>query len=197
MKRLTIVAQTVAALLAASAAPAQTRVDVTPSVAYLNSLNDVVEQEGVTARYAGAPGFGGRLSIWLNETVMLEGSAHYGRTTLDGQIFGDDAGSVDLAIFYGSAQIGFALGADKRLLLHGGVGVQGTNYDEFIEGGNIMTGVVGLSGVRPLNDSVSLRVDLDVHCHTAYFESGNVATDELDQIDTVLAVGLQFGSGGR
>lgn len=197
MKRLTLFSLTLTALLAASAVFGQTRVDLTPSVAYLNSLNDVVDQDGITAKYAAAPGFGGRLSIWLNETVMLEGSAHYGRTTLDGQIFGDDAGSVDLAIFYGSAQIGFALGADKRLILHGGVGMQGTNYDEFIEGGNIMTGVVGLSGVRPLNDSVSLRVDFDVHFHTAYFELGDVTTDELDQIDTVLAVGLQFGSGSR
>lgn len=118
----------------AADAQSQTRVDLTPSVAYLNSLTDVVDQDGVAARFAGVPGFGGRLSIWLNESVMLEGSAHYGRTSLDGQIFGEETGSLDLAIFYGSAQIGFEL--------------------------------------------------------------GDLITDELSQIDTVLAVGLQFGSGG-
>lgn len=197
MKHLTTLSLPLLVLLAAAGARADTRVDFTLSAAYLNSLNDVIDQDGVTARYAAAPGLGGRLSIWLNDRVMVEGGAHYGRTTLDGQVFGDDSGSIDLAIFYGSAQIGVALGSEKSLILHGGIGLQGTNYDEYIEGGNIMTGVVGLSGVRPLNDSVSLRVDFDVHLHTAYFESGDAVTDELSQIDTVLAVGIQFGSGGQ
>lgn len=197
MKRFSAPSLLLVTLLAASVARADTRVDVTPSVAYFDTRTDVVDQEGVTARYAGAPAFGGRLSIWLNDRVALEGSAHYGRTTLDGTLFGETAGSLDLALFYGSAQIGVALDPARRLILHGGLGVQGTNYDELIEGANLMTGVAGLGAVLPLNRSLALRVDLDVHLHTSYFELGDFTTDELSQVETVLAVGLQFGSGGQ
>lgn len=198
MNRLLTLTIALATILAcAGPACAGSRVDLTPSLAYINPTTNVVDQGGVTAKFAGAVGFGGRISIWLNDNVALEASGHYGRTSLDGEVFGDNIGSLDLALFYGSAQIAVALGAEKRLLLHGGFGMQGTNYDELIEGGNILTGVFGLSGSAPLGPDVSLRADLDVHVHTTYFEVGDIRTDELTQYDMVLAVGIQFSSGGQ
>lgn len=174
-----------------------TRVDLTPSIAYFNPTGNVVDQDGVTANFAGAPGFGGRLSIWFNEKVAFEASGHYGRTTLEGDYLGDSAGSIDMALFYGSAQIAVALGAQKRFLLHGGLGLQGTNYDELIEGGNIMTGVLGMSGWMPLNETTALRVDLDVYAYSTYYEVGDLRTDDQSQFDLVLAFGLQFSPSGR
>ena len=186
-----------ALVAAASPVHAESRVDLTPSLAYFNPTADVIDQDGVSARFAGAPGFGGRISIWLNESVILEGSAHYGRSSLDATLFGaPDAGSIDLALFYGSAQLAVALGSEKRFTLHGGFGVQGKNYDEFIEGGNNWTAVLGLSGWMPLGESTALRADLDVHFHSIYFEVGDLQTDELSQMDMVLAVGIQFTPGG-
>lgn len=175
-------------------ARADTRVDLTPSIAYINPTQNVVDQDEISAKFAGAVGFGGRITIWLNDRVALEGSGHYGRSSLDADIFGE-SGSIDLALFYGSAQIAVGLGAERRLQLHAGLGMQGTNYDELIEGGNILTGVVGFSGVMPLSPSTAIRADFDMHIHTTYFEVGDVQTDELNQYDTVLALGIQFTPG--
>lgn len=195
------------ALIAAGSAVAQaqtgtgsangTRVDLTPSIAYFNPTGNVVDQDGTTAKFGGAAGFGGRLSIWFNEKVAFEGSAHYGRTALEGDYLGDSLGSIDMALFYGSAQIAVALGSEKRFMLHGGIGLQGTNYDELIEGGNIMTGVFGMSGWMPLNETTALRVDLDVHAYTTYFEVGDLRTNDQAQFDMVLAFGVQFSPSGR
>lgn len=197
MKQMIIFALALTLVVAkASTVHAGSRVDLTPSLAYFNPTGNVVEQDGLTAKFAGGLGFGGRVSIWLNENVVLEGSGHYGRTTLDGQLFGDAAGSLDLALFYGSVQLSLALGAEKRFLLHGGLGLQGTNYDELITGGNIMTGVFGISGWAPLSETASLRADLDVHVHTMYFEVDGLQTDELTQYDIVATVGIQFSTGG-
>ncbi|MCB1182816.1 hypothetical protein KDM41_05235 [bacterium] len=198
MKTLLPLSLLIVALTATAPARADSRVDIIPSVAYINPTTDVVDQDGITARFDATLGFGGRIAIYLNETVSLDLSGHYGRSSLAADIFGDpDAASVDLALFYGSAQLAVALGSEKRFILHGGVGLQGTNYDDFIEGGNIMTGVLGLSGWMPLSPTAALRVDFDAHFHTTYFEVGDVRTDELSQLDTVLAVGIQFTSGGR
>ncbi len=184
-------------LTTAGSALADSRIDLTPSAAFFNPTQNVVDQNGTTARFAGAAGWGGRLSIWLNDRVMLEGGAHYGRSSLDTEFDGSAVGSVDLALFYGSAQIAVALGEEKRLMLHGGIGLQGTNYDEFVEGGNILTGVFGISSTMPLSDTTSLRADLDVHTYTTYFEIGDSRTDEMPQVDLVLAVGIQFSAGGK
>ena len=194
MLRLTTLALLLCTL--AGVAAAESRVDITPSLAWFNPTKDVIDQDGITANYAPGLAYGARLSIWLNETVSLDVSGHYGRTTMDGNIMGEE-GSLDMALFYGSAQLAVAMGKEQRLTLHGGVGMQGTNYDEFIEGSNIMTGVVGVSGVAPLGENTWLRADADLHLHTAYFELDGYQTDELTQNDWVLAVGIMFRSGGK
>jgi len=187
------------ALLCGSPAAAQsgTRVDLTPSVAFFNPTTDVVDEGGATARFATGLGPGGRLSIWLNDNVALEASGHFMRSTLDGEIGGMSVGSIDVTMFYGSAQIAVTLGTQQRFLLHGGIGMQGTNYDDTIEGGNILTGVIGFGGWAPLGETLALRADVDVHAHTTYFELGGVQTEELMQYDAILSVGLQFSPGGR
>lgn len=194
---LLIVATTVLACSSPVAAQSGTRVDLTPSVAFFNPTTDVVDEGGATARFAAGLGPGGRLSIWLNDSVALEASGHFVRSTLDGEIGGTSVGSIDLTMVYGSAQIAVALGAQQRFLMHVGVGMQGTSYDELIEGGNILTGVIGFGGWAPLGETLALRADLDVHAHTTWFELGGVRTEELMQYDAILSVGLQFSPGGR
>lgn len=82
-------------------------------------------------------------------------------------------------------------------MLHGGLGMQGTKCDELIKGGNIMTGVLGLGSILPLGVNTWLRTDLDLHAYTTFFEIGDAQTDELTQYDMVLAVGIQFRTGGK
>ena len=188
------------ALLAfSSPATAQsgTRVDLVPSVAFFNPTANVVDEGGATAKFTGGAGPGARLSIWLNDNVAIEASGHFMASSLDGEIQGLPAGSIDATMFYGSAQIAVALGAQKRFMLHGGLGMQGTNYDELIEGGNILTGVLGFGGWAPLGETVALRADVDMHAHTTYYDFGGVQTEELMQYDMVFSVGLQFSPGGR
>ena len=197
MKR--IVTLTLALALLTTLVPqarAESRVDMTPSFAFFSHTANVIDEAGATAKFAGSLGYGGRISIWLNDSVALEASGHYGRTSLDGQIAGYP-GSIDLALFYGSAQIAVGLGPEKRFLLHGGLGLQGTNYDEAIEGGNIMTGVFGISGWMPLSRTAALRTDLDLHVYSMHFELGGASTQDQSQLDPVLAIGIQFTPGGR
>jgi len=182
------------------AASADTQVDITPSLGWYsptaNAIEETVGPTTVEAKYDGALVYGGRLSIWLNPSVVLEGSGHFARSKLAGEAFGVSE-SVDLTMFYGSAVVGVALGAAKRLMIHGGIGLRGTNFDEGIEGSNFATGVIGLTGKAPLNDSVMLRVDTDAHVFSEYFEVGGVRSDERMQVDMILQVGLQFTPGGR
>ncbi len=198
MKRCLIL--TIALALAtavARPARAETRVDLTPSFAIINPTANAVDEGGVTAKFKGTLGYGGRVSVWLNKSVALEASGHYGRTSLDGTIAGSPAGGIDLAVFYGSAQLAVGLGKDKRFLLHGGIGMQGTNYDELITGTNLLTGVLGISGWMPLSKTAALRTDLDFHAYSMHFESGGTTTQDQSQLDMVLAIGIQFSPGGR
>ncbi|MEZ4651755.1 MAG: hypothetical protein R3E97_23755 [Candidatus Eisenbacteria bacterium] len=182
----------------ATVSAAETRVDLVPSVAYFNPTANVVDEGGITARFDNAVGLGGRLTIWLNDAIALEGTGHFVRSSLDAGFLGDGTfGSIDLSLFYGSAQVVVGLGTEKRLLLHGGLGMQGSNYDEYIEGGNALTGVLGLGGWAPLGETVALRSDLDAHFHTTWYEVGDVRSEELSQVDLLLSIGLQFTPGGR
>jgi hypothetical protein len=183
--------------LEAPSALAESRVDITPSIASFNPAANVLDEQGATAKFTDAIGFGGRLTIWLNENVAIEGAGHFVESSLDGEFLGDPAGSIGVSLFYGSGQIVVGVGKEKRLQLHGGFGVQGSNYDEVIEGGNILTGVLGVSAWAPLGQQVALRAGLDSHIHTQYFEFGDFRSEELMQYDMVFSVGLQFTPGGR
>ncbi len=185
------------AALTTPTAQAATRVDLTPGLAYFNPLANAVDEGGATAKFANGLGFGGRISIWLNDSVALEAAGAYFGSSLDGAIAGESAGSIDANLFYGSAQIAIGLGPERRLLLHGGFGFQGTTYNELIDGGTIATGVIGLGGWIPLNQTVALRADLDAYLHTLYYEFAGARTQDQTQIDTVFTVGLQFSPGGR
>ncbi len=187
----------VLALTVATMAQAETRVDLTPSLAFLIPTTNVVDQDGATAKFASAMGFGGRLSIWVSESVALEATGSYAKSSLEGEFLGEDVGSIGTGLFYGSAQVAVGLGASKQFMLHGGFGFQGSNYDELIEGGNIMSGVVGFSVWVPLSRTVAIRGDLDTYIHTQYFEIGDVQTDELNQYDVILSLGIQFSPDGR
>jgi opacity protein-like surface antigen len=184
-------------MVLAGAARADSRVDIIPSVSLFSPAANAVDEQGAVAKFASVAGFGGRLTIWFNENVGIEGTGHYFGSSLDGELFGQPVGSIDTKLFYGSAQVVVGLGQAKRFLLHGGIGFQGSNYDTLIEGGNIMTGVVGFSGWAPLGETVALRADIDSHIHTQFYEVGSDRTRELTQFDMIFSIGLQFRPGGR
>jgi len=184
-------------LIPAAAVQAGTRVDLTPSVAFFVPATNAIDEEGATAKFASSVGIGGRLGIWVSESVALEATGAYVNSSLDGQYLGQDVGSIDTGLFYGSAQVAVGLGATKQFMLHGGIGFQGSNYDELIEGGNIMTGVLGLSVWAPLSETVAFRADLDTHIHTLYYGAGELQTQELTQYDMIISVGIMFSPDGR
>ncbi|NNE44071.1 MAG: hypothetical protein HKN12_07665 [Gemmatimonadetes bacterium] len=178
-----------------------TPVDLTLSVGGFsstqNNLDETVAGIGdVTAKFGSSPIIGGRVGIWLNDHLAIEGTGYYaGGSSLEGEAFGVP-GSVDASFFYGSGRLVVGLGADNRVMLTGGIGTQKSTYDTTgIEDGSLMVGVLGVSAQFPIGESVSLRIDADNYLYNMYWEFDGLQSEEQFMRDFVLAAGLTFHTG--
>jgi hypothetical protein len=177
------------------------RVDLTASAGAFrpteNNLDENVPGLGsVTAKFGTANMFGGRLDIWFNEHVGVEGTAyHAGGSSLEGQAFGAP-GAVDASLTYGTGRLAVGVGETTRLILSAGLGIQSASYDTpDIEDGTLTVGVLGAGVLLPLGSAVSLRVDLDDYIYNMYWEIDGLRSEERLQQDVVLAAGLTFHIG--
>ena len=110
-----------------------------------NTLDERVSGVGaITAKHGASPGFGGRVSVWLNEHVALEGTGFYaGGSSLEGNAFGA-AAAVDATVFAGSGRAVVGVGTRVRFLMSAGLATMARTYDTpLIEDGSLTTGVIG------------------------------------------------------
>jgi hypothetical protein len=197
MYRLFLVA--VAALLVAPALPAHAGgVDVTPEISLYSPQSDQANlgNGAATAKHAGAAGFGGRLTFWLNDSFALEATGMYTSTDMEAQLFGE-AGSLGANVFYGTGRAVVGFGSHARFLLNAGLGFQSSSYD-FIEGGTWMIGVVGAGAMIPLGKTLGLRLGVDDYIYNAQWDlGGGVLTDTILQHDVTFTAGLSILTGRK
>lgn len=162
-----------------------------------NSVDQRIPDVGsITLKQNPAGGFGGAVTLWLNDHFALEGTGFYaGASSLEGQAFGF-TGAVDASVFYGSGRAVVGVGDRTRLLMSAGIATMARNFDtDLIEDGSLTVGVVGAALLIPMGNAVSLRLNLDDYVYDTYWEFAGAKTDAMRQHDVVFGAGLTFHTG--
>jgi hypothetical protein len=190
-------------LLAASPALAANRAGETRISLYAGQYapqaNVLEELDGaIQANMAAAPGFGGQLTHWASPNVGLAFTAFYSSSKLEGRI-AESVDSIDSSVFLGSARLVVGVGGgDGPSILNfsAGLALNNTQYDDVIEGGTILNGVVGAELNLPLGGATSLNIGVDDYVYDRWFEIDGFESTAMRQHDLVIHGGLTFGLGG-
>lgn len=182
-----------------SAQPKGGQIDFAPAIGYYISTANVIEEGigtslAVEANHKSSLAFGGKLTIWANNMLGFETSFAYTSADLEGAVGGVE-GSIGASLFFASEKVVLGFGNTSRFQIGGGFGIVSSSYDEFLEGGTHMIGVVGIAVIIPLSDNVGLRLDADDHIHRVYWIIDDFETDPITQNDIVVTLGISVSTG--
>lgn len=164
-------------------------------VATANVIDETAPSFGsVTAKHQNAMAYGGHLTIWINNNFGLEGGVAYTSSSLEGEAFGS-TGSLKANLLYGSGKAVLGFGDYTRFQLSGGLGVVKSGYD-FLEGDSHMVGVIGAAILIPLNQQISLRLEVEDFIHYVQWDLGDGnLTQQINQNDLILGAGFSISTG--
>ncbi|KPK79155.1 MAG: hypothetical protein AMS25_13670, partial [Gemmatimonas sp. SM23_52] len=182
-KRATVLAAL--ALFALAARPAlaqQVMVDINPFGGVYMPISDLVEENGDTWGQKLGALFGGRVTVWLNESFGVEGEFAYalsdGEAESAGETYTEDA-NVMLGSLKGLYQ--FAPSPGSPFMLHAGAGVamimHGGDAYEDVEGTTDIGGTVIFGGTYDVSDMIAIRFDAQDFMYQAKFKEDDFETD--------------------
>lgn len=166
---------------------------------YAPQANVLEELNGaVTANMTASPGFGAQLTHWAGEHVGLALTGFYATSQLEGRI-ADQVQALDSTVLLGSARVVVGIGGGEGpsiLNLSAGFALNNTQYDDVIEGGTIVNGVIGAELNVPLGGATALRLGVDDYVYDRWFEFDGVESTAQRQHDLVIHGGVTFALGG-
>jgi hypothetical protein len=174
-------------------------VDISAFMGQFAATANVIEETSpsfgsVTAKHQNAMAYGGRLTIWINNNFGVEGGLAYTSSSLEGEAFGS-AGSLNANLLYGTGKAVLGFGDYTRFQLGAGLGVVKSSYD-FLQGDSHMVGVIVAAILIPLNQQISLRLDVEDHIHYVQWDLGDGnLTQQMNQNDLILGVGFSISTG--
>ncbi len=190
-------------IMASGVSPAlaqQQTIEFTPFIGAFVPVNSAIDDRDVELRFdhSASLALGGRMALWIEDALALEGAFAHLPSDVSDQTFGPDA-----RIWAASGRLLYRLDGptdDVRLHLGAGFAVIGHEGDAYASfGGTTDLGVVLDVGARyRLGPRLALRFDLEDHLSEASFTPNAVLeTDSRLQNDLVISVGLATILTGR
>ena len=141
-------------------------------------------------------GYGGGLTIWLNENLGLAGTGYYVATSLDGELLGQQ-GRLDATVFNVGGRVVLGLGGGQGpsvFNLSAGLVANSTNIDQ-VERDTITAGVIGAELNIPVGSRAALRFAADDYIYDLFWTVDGFQTDPIRQHDLVLSAGITIFTG--
>jgi hypothetical protein len=196
-KRATVlVAMALFALAARPALAQQLMVDINPFGGVYLPISDLIEEDVdgiVTGKYKLGFLFGGRVTVWINESFGVEGGFGYAINEVESEELDE---TEDAAVILGTLKglYQFAPSPDTPFMLHVGAGLamisHGGDAWEDVEGTTDIGGTLIVGGTYDVSDMVAIRIDAQDFMYSAKFGEDPFETDAKFQNDLVFTGGV-------
>ncbi len=190
---------TLLGVAALSAQPRTGQIDIEPFGGYFKPTASAIVEEttagDLESSNTTAIAFGGRMTLWLNGAIGLEGAAMYVPSTLEGEAFSLPQ-SLSADFFYGTGKIILNFGPSDVLMFHanGGISFFNQSYELLGEDSGIL-GVVGAGARLYVTEGVAIRFDIEDYISNSRWQVGDQQSSSILQNDLIFTAGLTLSIG--